>query len=122
MQGLTPSEVVDGYEMALDKTLELLPSLVCHEVKDLRNEAQVAAGIKSAIASKQYGQEDFLTGLIAKACGKRLQCSIAEKGLLTDTSYLVKQLVLSVTASSRVNLECIIFWKKTRYSQNIQYY
>jgi T-complex protein 1 subunit theta len=68
--------VVDGYEMALEKALEILPTLVCHEVKDLHNVTQVAAAMRSAIASKQYGQEDFLTNLIAKACGKYFSFNI----------------------------------------------
>ncbi|CAB3373992.1 Hypothetical predicted protein [Cloeon dipterum] len=66
--GLTPTEVVEGYEMALEKALEILPTLVCKEVKDLRDHAQVAEAMKAAIASKQFGHEDFLTDLITKAC------------------------------------------------------
>ncbi|XP_069695086.1 T-complex protein 1 subunit theta [Periplaneta americana] len=66
--GLTPSEIVDGYEMALDKALQILSTLTCYEVKDYRNEAEVIKGIKTSIMSKQYGNEDFLTNLITKAC------------------------------------------------------
>jgi len=47
-----------------------LPTLTCYEIKDYRNEAEVEKGIKTSIMSKQYGSEDFLTKLIAKACGK----------------------------------------------------
>lgn len=66
--GLTSSEIVDGYELALEKALEILPTLTCYEIKDYRNEAEVEKGIKTSIMSKQYGNEDFLTKLIAKAC------------------------------------------------------
>ncbi|XP_059475023.1 T-complex protein 1 subunit theta [Neocloeon triangulifer] len=66
--GLTPTEVVEGYELALEKALEILPTLVCKEVKDLRDAKQVEEALKTAISSKQYGQEDFLTTLITKAC------------------------------------------------------
>ncbi|XP_054270990.1 T-complex protein 1 subunit theta [Macrosteles quadrilineatus] len=66
--GLTPTEIVEGYEKALEKALEILPSLVCHEIKDVRNEAEVKKGIKTTIMSKQYGFEDFLTDIITKAC------------------------------------------------------
>lgn len=31
--GITASEVAEGYEKALQKCIELLPSLVCYEVK-----------------------------------------------------------------------------------------
>ncbi|XP_066998690.1 T-complex protein 1 subunit theta [Anabrus simplex] len=66
--GLTSSEIVAGYELALNKALEILPTLTCYEVKDYRNEAEVIKGLKSSIMSKQYGSEDFLTKLITKAC------------------------------------------------------
>uniref|UniRef100_A0A1B6L1Y9 T-complex protein 1 subunit theta n=1 Tax=Graphocephala atropunctata TaxID=36148 RepID=A0A1B6L1Y9_9HEMI len=66
--GLTPTEIVEGYEKALTKALEILPNLVCYEIKDIRNEAEVKKGIKTAIMSKQYGNEDFLTDVITKAC------------------------------------------------------
>lgn len=68
-QGLTPTEIVEGYEKALDKALEILPTLTCYEIKDVRNEAEVNKSIKPALMSKQYGHEDFLTKLITKACG-----------------------------------------------------
>lgn len=66
--GLTPSEIVEGYEKALDKALEILPTLTCYEIKDCRNVAEVRQGIKTSVMSKQYGNEDFLTNIITKAC------------------------------------------------------
>ncbi|KAK6620688.1 T-complex protein 1 subunit theta [Polyplax serrata] len=66
--GLTPSEVTQGYELALEKTLEILPGLTCFEVKDTKSEKEIVQGMKTAIMSKQFGQEYFLTKLIAKAC------------------------------------------------------
>lgn len=50
--------------------MEILPTLTCFEIKDYRNEAVVEKGIRTAVMSKQYGNEDFLTRLITKACGK----------------------------------------------------
>lgn len=66
--GITTSEIVEGYEASLEKVLEILPSLVCYEVKDYRDESQVKVGIKTSIMSKQYGNEDLLTSLVTKAC------------------------------------------------------
>lgn len=66
--GLTPSEISEGFELALDKALEVLPSLVVDKVEDVRNEAQVMKALRTAIMSKQYGQEDFISQLIGKAC------------------------------------------------------
>jgi len=56
--------------MALEKVEEILPSLVIGEIKDYRDEAQVLPAIRSAIMSKQLGNEDFLAKLITKACSK----------------------------------------------------
>lgn len=66
--GLSPAEVIEGYDMACKKALEILPDLVCHTLKDPRDVNEVIKAIKPTIASKQYGNEDFLSELIAKAC------------------------------------------------------
>ena len=70
LQGLTPTQVTTGYELALEKVEEYLPSLVCFEVKDVRNKSEVAKGMKTAVMSKQYGHEDLLSNFIADACSK----------------------------------------------------
>ncbi|KAF5278667.1 hypothetical protein FQA39_LY00709 [Lamprigera yunnana] len=66
--GVTPTEVAEGYEKAVKKSLELLPSMVCYTVKDYRNEVEVAKCIRTSIQSKQYGNEDYLAKLVTKAC------------------------------------------------------
>ncbi|XP_065223106.1 T-complex protein 1 subunit theta [Planococcus citri] len=66
--GLTPTEITLGYELAAEKALEILPSLVCYEVKDYKNKEQAAKGIKTSIMSKQFGNEEFLSNLITDAC------------------------------------------------------
>ncbi|KAJ8955784.1 hypothetical protein NQ314_006851 [Rhamnusium bicolor] len=65
--GVTPTEIAEGFEKALDKCIEILSSLVCYEVKDCRNIQEVIKGIKTSIQSKQYGNEDFLADLVARA-------------------------------------------------------
>lgn len=65
--GVTTGEIVEGYEKALAKAIELLPTQVCHEVKDAKDVKAVQEAIRGAIMSKQLGHEDFLAGLIAKA-------------------------------------------------------
>lgn len=66
--GLTPAEISEGFELALDKALEILPTLVVDKVEDIRNESQVMKAVRSSIMSKQYGQEDFISQLVGKAC------------------------------------------------------
>uniref|UniRef100_A0A673K250 T-complex protein 1 subunit theta n=1 Tax=Sinocyclocheilus rhinocerous TaxID=307959 RepID=A0A673K250_9TELE len=66
--GLSVSEVIEGYEMACKKALEILPDCVCSSAKNLHDLDEATAMIHSAIMSKQYGNEDFLANLIAQAC------------------------------------------------------
>ena len=42
--------------------------LVVDQVKDKRDKVAVARVIRTAVMSKQYGLEDFLSGLVAEAC------------------------------------------------------
>lgn len=42
--------------------------LMCTEIKDCSNEEEAVKGIRTALMSKAYGNEDFLAHLIAKAC------------------------------------------------------
>lgn len=67
---MTPIDIIEGYQLALNKCLEVLPSLVCHEIKDVRNEEEIFKAIRASVMSKQYGHEDFLAKLITKACSK----------------------------------------------------
>jgi T-complex protein 1 subunit theta len=66
--GVNVTDICEGYEKGLDKVLDLLPSLVCYEVDDCRNIEKVKTALKASIMSKQYGNEDLLVDLIAKAC------------------------------------------------------
>ncbi|WCJ30908.1 T-complex protein 1 subunit theta [Euphorbia peplus] len=68
--GLHPSEIISGYNKAINKTIEILDELVesGSEKMDVRNKEEVVIRMKAAVASKQYGQEDVLSSLIADAC------------------------------------------------------
>eukprot|EP00126_Sphaerothecum_destruens_P002129 Sdes_comp15569_c0_seq1m4543 len=66
--GLHPSDIIEGYEKASVKALEILETLCCHKLTSILDKSAVVEAIKSSIASKQYGYEDFLTNLIVDAC------------------------------------------------------
>lgn len=70
--GVTTTEVAEGYEKALNKALEELPSLIMQNVDVVRGNAEkgekVKEIIRAAVMSKQFGQEDFISGLIYDAC------------------------------------------------------
>ncbi|XP_028582823.2 T-complex protein 1 subunit theta isoform X1 [Podarcis muralis] len=66
--GLSVSELIEGYEKALKKALEILPDLVCCSAKNLRDVEEVASLLQTSVMSKQCGSEIFLTKLIAQAC------------------------------------------------------
>ncbi len=87
VMGLHPSEVTQGYDLALTKTLaelesesDFIPSdnslglrlknSIELSVKSLPKPltaSSLAAALKPAIASKQYGSEDILANLVAEA-------------------------------------------------------
>jgi T-complex protein 1 subunit theta len=66
--GVAVADVIAGFEAACDKALEILPSLVCHTVEDFRDKEMVRSALHTCIASKQYGLEDYLAGIITDAC------------------------------------------------------
>jgi T-complex protein 1 subunit theta len=66
--GLAPAEITLGYELALEKAIEILPTLVVDEIKDIRSEAEVMKAVRPAIMSKQIGHEDTVAKLVTQAC------------------------------------------------------
>lgn len=84
--GLKPTEIIDGYELAASKVVEeYLPSMVAREIKDIRQIDQVVPALKTAIASKQYGNEEFLARLVAQACMSTLPASQTSGDLPTES-------------------------------------
>lgn len=66
---MSPSEIADGYEQAAEKAQAVLPTLVVKKADDLHDVKAVQKYLKSAVMSKQYDNVDFITNLVAKACG-----------------------------------------------------
>jgi len=68
--GLKPCDVVEGYEIALKKVLQLLEEEVCAKADDLKAKEDVIKAIKTAVMSKLYGYEDELASLTFDACSQ----------------------------------------------------
>ena len=66
--GLHPSEILIGYEKGAKKTMELLDTLSAYKSENIREQKELVKLIRTTVASKQFGLEDFLSGLIAEAC------------------------------------------------------
>ncbi|KID79978.1 uncharacterized protein G6M90_00g014060 [Metarhizium brunneum] len=65
--GLKTSDVVMGYEKAQNFALETLEKLAVDKVEDIRDQEELSKAIRTVIASKQNGNEDFLADLVAEA-------------------------------------------------------
>lgn len=65
--GLKTADIVTGYERAQAYALEALEELVVDKVGDIRDQAELSKAIRTVVASKQNGNEDFLADLVAEA-------------------------------------------------------
>lgn len=68
--------MIEGYEKACKKALEIVPDCVCSSAKNLHDVNEAASYIRTAVASKQYGNEEFLANLIAQACGELILLTV----------------------------------------------
>ena len=66
--GLHPSEIIIGYEKGAKKTMEILDTLTAYKSENIREQGELVKLIRTTVASKQFGLEDFLSGLIGEAC------------------------------------------------------
>ena len=63
------------HESFLSRTLTtLFPhlDLECGKLTDLVSKEKVAKALRTAVASMQYGNEEFLADLVAEACSKSI--------------------------------------------------
>ncbi|KAI9723358.1 MAG: T-complex protein 1 subunit theta [Candelaria pacifica] len=65
--GLKASDIVQGYERAQKFALETLEELEVDKVKDIRSQSELSKAIRTVVASKQSGTEDFLADMVAEA-------------------------------------------------------
>ncbi|KAH6625595.1 t-complex protein-like protein 1 [Boeremia exigua] len=65
--GLKTSDIVLGYEKAQNAAQQVLEELVCDKVEDIRSQSELAKAIRTVVAAKQSGSEDFLADIVAEA-------------------------------------------------------
>ncbi|KAL1655731.1 T-complex protein 1 subunit theta [Didymella pomorum] len=65
--GLKTSDIVLGYEKAQNAAQQVLEELVCDKVEDIRSQEELAKAIRTVVAAKQSGSEDFLADIVAEA-------------------------------------------------------
>jgi len=86
--GLHASDIIEGYKKASNEAITYLEELSCGEVSDVLVYDQVFPAIRTAIASKQYGYEDFLGKLVTEACINA--CPSSATGFNVDNIRIVK--------------------------------
>ena len=89
-QGLHTSEIVEGYQRAYNKTLEILPNLVIQSVSNMRDENEVKNVLKSVLSTKQFGYEDLLADLVVQACLTTISPSASKVSLNMDSVRIAK--------------------------------
>ncbi|KAL8855024.1 MAG: hypothetical protein Q9221_000221 [Calogaya cf. arnoldii] len=65
--GLKTSDIIQGYERAQKEALRILDDLVVDKVTNIRSQSDLEKSIRTVVASKQSGSEDFLASMIAEA-------------------------------------------------------
>ena len=67
-QGIHASDVIRGYELAIEGVVSELKKQKILSVKDPRSVEELTKVLEPVLATKQYGQERFLAKLVAEAC------------------------------------------------------
>ncbi|KAL0245929.1 hypothetical protein GEMRC1_007145 [Eukaryota sp. GEM-RC1] len=103
--GIHPSDIISGYEKALDYVLSQLPELCCHTVTSF-NKEDLSKSISAVIQAKKYGLEDILAPLVADA--SLMIMPENTKRFNPDNVRCIKILGASVSASTLVKGFCLL--------------
>ncbi|KAI8906401.1 chaperonin Cpn60/TCP-1 family [Gorgonomyces haynaldii] len=98
--GLHPSEVIQGYNVAVKKAIELLSTLEIGVISDCHSKEELLRVVKPAIASKQYGYEELLSNLVVDAALEIMPKTA--KNFNVDSVRVVKILGASIHESAVV--------------------
>lgn len=98
--GLHTSDIVQGYEVALNLALENLAQLQSDEIKDVHREEELQKAVKCAISAKSRGHEWWLSPLVVEAA--RLTMPSNQKSFNVDSVRVVKVMGGSMSDSKVV--------------------
>eukprot|EP00292_Cryptomonas_paramecium_P007329 CAMPEP_0113727936 /NCGR_PEP_ID=MMETSP0038_2-20120614/41534_1 /TAXON_ID=2898 /ORGANISM="Cryptomonas paramecium" /LENGTH=533 /DNA_ID=CAMNT_0000659249 /DNA_START=13 /DNA_END=1611 /DNA_ORIENTATION=- /assembly_acc=CAM_ASM_000170 len=123
-QGLHTADIIAGYTAASRACFQQLESLAVHTVADVRDVPAVTEALRAAIAAKQYGLEDVLAPLVAKACVQILpkdpttfnvdnvRC-VKIAGMTVQESFLMKGYVITRDSEGTIkhvdNAKIVVF-------------
>jgi len=69
--GLHPSDIVQGYDKAINKCLDYLSAMAVKRAEiDFYNADDLAQAVRTSAASKFFGMEDYISKLVGEACAK----------------------------------------------------
>ncbi|KAK2959370.1 putative T-complex protein 1 subunit theta [Blattamonas nauphoetae] len=102
---LPVKDIQEGLDLALAKTLELLPTFVCDVLKSYTDAKEVARCLKPVVQAKMMGQEDFIASLIANACVDI--CPTDPSKFNVDNVRFTKIMGGSLTDSVMINGFCL---------------
>lgn len=88
--GLHTAEIVSGYQRAYDRVQEILPELVVDKVNNVRDTKEMCRAIKSVIATKQFGYEEFLSELVVTACQTTMSPTAQRPNVNLDSVRIAK--------------------------------
>lgn len=66
--GLHPSQIIDGYEKATKRAVELLHEMKGYTVSDIRDLKQVSTVLNTTLTPKLMGYADYFSEQLAKLC------------------------------------------------------
>ncbi|KAK9173838.1 T-complex protein 1, theta subunit [Cryptosporidium meleagridis] len=101
--GLHPSDIVAGYEIALERSLSLLNGMVAHRVANFKNVGDLSGIVRPLVLTKNIGYSDLITRLTCEAIASIMPDEDKLKEFNIDNVRIVKLLGGSPMQSFTIN-------------------
>jgi len=109
--GVHPSDIVSGYDKAAKKAIQVLETLTVETDYDLTSVKDLAQACRTAIASKCFGLEEFISNIVAEAAHIAMPKNPLE--FQVDNIRTIKILGSDVKSSHVVNGMILHYRSKT---------